>query len=54
MMISAHKTRSVFDRYNAISESDLADAARKIEPGSEKVVFEREQHEPREQMQYNA
>lgn len=31
MMITGHKTREVFERYNIVSEGDLAEAARRID-----------------------
>jgi integrase len=38
MMISGHKTRAIFDRYNIIDPSDLRDAVRKIEEGAKAVI----------------
>jgi len=35
MRISGHKTQTVFDPYNIVSESDLAEGANRIENGSE-------------------
>jgi hypothetical protein len=31
MMMTGHKTRSVFERYNIVSSGDLADAARRLD-----------------------
>ena len=31
MMMTGHKTRSVFERYNIVSPGDLRDAARKLD-----------------------
>jgi intergrase/recombinase len=37
MVISGHKTRSVFDRYNITSYADLVDAGKRIREGRERI-----------------
>jgi hypothetical protein len=51
MKISGHKTMAVLNRYNIVDETDLAEAARRIEAGRENrlstgtVVVGAETHE---------
>jgi hypothetical protein len=37
MVISGHKTRSVFDRYNITSYAGLVDAGKKIREGRQRI-----------------
>jgi hypothetical protein len=43
MRISGHKSRSVFDRYNITSESDLRDAMRKLQDRQTGLAFNPDQ-----------
>jgi integrase len=38
MTLSGHTTRSVFDRYNIVDETDLAQATEKIEAGRQTAI----------------
>lgn len=44
MTISGHKTRSVFGRYNIVSENDLREAAKKLEQGRAEAERGASQH----------
>jgi hypothetical protein len=43
-LISGHLTRSVFDRYNIVDETDLAEATRKIEARNQPSISADESH----------
>jgi hypothetical protein len=53
MRIPVHKTRAVFDRYNIVSERDLADAARKLELGYRQAKIEQVQQPAQEAQSAN-
>jgi hypothetical protein len=52
MTISGHKTRAVFERYNIVNQSDLRDAARKLDRAAQgrrqQEMFQAEMFSPPE------
>jgi len=50
MTISGHKTRSVFERYNIVSETDLNEAAAKMNRRDEKIALSHAGVSPEDRM----